>query len=131
MQIDWFTVAAQTINFLVLMWLLKRFLYKPILNAIAAREKNIADQLVLQRIFAEHRPAIAHLTHHAGGDDRRQCQQRQHDIRTNSRLIPDHSAISQSHKAMGHDIQHAGYWSDSQTIRKTTGPIPHPSAKPQ
>lgn len=45
MQIDWFTVAAQAVNFLVLMWLLKRFLYKPILNAIAAREKNIADQL--------------------------------------------------------------------------------------
>jgi len=44
MLIDWFTVAAQAVNFLVLMWLLKRFLYKPILNAIAAREKNIADQ---------------------------------------------------------------------------------------
>lgn len=45
MQVDWFTVFAQTINFLVLMWLLKRFLYKPILNAIAAREHHIADQL--------------------------------------------------------------------------------------
>lgn len=45
MQIDWFTVFAQIVNFLVLMWLLKRFLYKPILNAIAAREKHIADQL--------------------------------------------------------------------------------------
>lgn len=45
MHIDWFTVAAQAINFLVLMWLLKRFLYKPILDAIAAREKHIADQL--------------------------------------------------------------------------------------
>lgn len=45
MQIDWFTVGAQVLNFLVLMWLLKRFLYKPILNAIAAREKKIADQL--------------------------------------------------------------------------------------
>lgn len=45
MHIDWFTVAAQALNFLVLMWLLKRFLYKPILNAITAREKHIADQL--------------------------------------------------------------------------------------
>lgn len=45
MHIDWFTVAAQALNFLVLMWLLKRFLYKPILNAIAARERHIADQL--------------------------------------------------------------------------------------
>ena len=45
MQIDWFTVLAQAINFIVLMWLLKRFLYKPILNAIAVREKEIADIL--------------------------------------------------------------------------------------
>tara|TARA_R110002124_G_scaffold149220_1_gene314889 strand:- start:10423 stop:11139 length:717 start_codon:yes stop_codon:yes gene_type:complete len=45
MQIDWFTVCAQALNFLVLMWLLKRFLYKPILKAIAARETHIARQL--------------------------------------------------------------------------------------
>jgi F-type H+-transporting ATPase subunit b len=45
MLIDWFTVIAQLINFLVLVWLLKRFLYRPILNAIDAREKRIADEL--------------------------------------------------------------------------------------
>ena len=45
MLIDWFTVAAQVINFLILVWLLKRFLYKPVLSAIDAREKRIADQL--------------------------------------------------------------------------------------
>jgi F-type H+-transporting ATPase subunit b len=43
--IDWFTVIAQMINFLILVWLLKHFLYKPILNAIDAREKRIADEL--------------------------------------------------------------------------------------
>jgi len=45
MLIDWFTVIAQVINFLVLVWLLKRFLYKPILNAIDEREKRIAKEL--------------------------------------------------------------------------------------
>ena len=45
MKINWFTVAAQVINFLVLVWLLKRFLYKPILSAIDEREKMIADQI--------------------------------------------------------------------------------------
>ena len=45
MLIDWFTVAAQAINFLILVWLLKRFLYKPILDAIDAREKRIAAEL--------------------------------------------------------------------------------------
>jgi len=45
MLIDWFTVGAQVVNFLVLVWLLKRFLYKPIVNAIDAREKRIATEL--------------------------------------------------------------------------------------
>jgi F-type H+-transporting ATPase subunit b len=45
MLIDWFTVAAQAINFLILVWLLKRYLYKPILNAVDTREKLIAAEL--------------------------------------------------------------------------------------
>ena len=45
MLIDWFTVAAQAVNFLVLVWLLQHFLYKPILTAIDARETKIATAL--------------------------------------------------------------------------------------
>ena len=45
MLINWFTVAAQAVNFLILTWLLKQFLYKPILHAIDEREKGIAAQL--------------------------------------------------------------------------------------
>ncbi|CAN5752969.1 ATP synthase subunit B [soil metagenome] len=45
MLIDWFTVGAQALNFLILVWLMKRYLYKPILNAIDAREKRIAKEL--------------------------------------------------------------------------------------
>ena len=45
MLIDWFTVIAQVVNFLILVWLLKRFLYHPILNAIDVREKRIAKEL--------------------------------------------------------------------------------------
>ena len=45
MHIDWFTFGAQAINFVILMWLLKRFLYKPILHAIDAREQLIAAEL--------------------------------------------------------------------------------------
>jgi len=45
MNINWFTVIAQVINFLILVWLLKRFLYKPILKAIDEREKKITAQI--------------------------------------------------------------------------------------
>ena len=44
-MIDWFTIGAQALNFLILVWLLKRFLYRPILDAIDAREKRIAAEL--------------------------------------------------------------------------------------
>lgn len=44
MKIDWFTFAAQIINFLILLALLKRFLYRPILKAIDDREAEIASR---------------------------------------------------------------------------------------
>jgi F-type H+-transporting ATPase subunit b len=40
MPIDWFTVVAQILNFLVLIWLLKRFLYGPVLKAMAERQER-------------------------------------------------------------------------------------------
>ncbi|GAA0405236.1 ATP synthase subunit B [Cocleimonas flava] len=45
MEIDWLTVSAQIVNFLVLVWLLKRFLYKPIIDAMDRRQKGIADNI--------------------------------------------------------------------------------------
>jgi F-type H+-transporting ATPase subunit b len=45
MRIDWLTVGAQVVNFLILVFLLRRFLYRPVLEAMARREKRIADRL--------------------------------------------------------------------------------------
>ena len=45
MLIDWFTVIAQVVNFLIRVWLMERFLYQPILKALDAREKRIAAEL--------------------------------------------------------------------------------------
>jgi len=45
MQIDWITVSAQIVNFLVLVYLLKRFLYGPIMRAMQRREERITDRL--------------------------------------------------------------------------------------
>jgi F-type H+-transporting ATPase subunit b len=42
MQFDWWTFALQAINFLVLVWLLQRFLYKPIQKAIDDRRATTA-----------------------------------------------------------------------------------------
>ena len=45
MSIDWVTVLEQIANFLVLLWLLKRFLYRPILDGIDAREAEISKRM--------------------------------------------------------------------------------------
>ena len=45
MQLDGFTIVAQVVNFLILVALLKRFLYAPIIRAMQAREDHIATRL--------------------------------------------------------------------------------------
>jgi len=42
---DWFTVIAQILNFLILVALLQRFLYGPIVRAMDRREAEIASRL--------------------------------------------------------------------------------------
>src|SRR5450830_1363408 len=79
MLFDWFTVGAQTLNFLVLGWLMKRFLYKPILDAIDAREKRIALALVdaaLKQTAAQNERDEFHQKNEAF-DRQRDEQQRQ------------------------------------------------------
>ena len=61
MLINWPTVAAQVINFLILVWLLKRYLYKPILDSIDKREGLIASQIkeaAEAKIAAKHEQQI-------------------------------------------------------------------------
>ncbi len=45
MQIDWWTLGLQAVNALVLIWLLAHFLFRPVVDAIAARQKA-AGQLL-------------------------------------------------------------------------------------
>jgi len=45
MQIDWITVVAQILNFLVLVWILNRLLYRPVSRALAERRRTIAERL--------------------------------------------------------------------------------------
>ncbi len=45
MQIDYFTIIAQIINFLVLIFLLRHFLYRPVIKSMDEREQKIASRL--------------------------------------------------------------------------------------
>ena len=45
MELDWSTFVLEVINFLILVWLLKRFLYQPVLNLIDKRRQKIGAEL--------------------------------------------------------------------------------------
>ena len=45
MQIDWVTVAAQIVNFLILVWLLHRVLYRPLTRALKERQEEVERSL--------------------------------------------------------------------------------------
>lgn len=45
MLLDWFTVGAQALNFLILVYLLKRFLYGPIIKTMEERKAKMHEDL--------------------------------------------------------------------------------------
>ncbi len=45
MQLDWTTLVLEILNFLILLWILKRFLYQPVLRAVARRKTLIEQTL--------------------------------------------------------------------------------------
>ncbi len=49
MELNWSTFVLEIINFLVLVWILKRFLYQPVLDMIARRRTSIESQLAEAR----------------------------------------------------------------------------------
>lgn len=53
MQIDWTTFALEIVNFLVLLWILKRFLFQPVRETLARRQTAIESRLAEGRATAE------------------------------------------------------------------------------
>ena len=44
MQFDWTTFILEILNFLVLVWILQRFIYRPVLAMLDARQQRIKDE---------------------------------------------------------------------------------------
>ena len=53
MGIDLTTLIAQIINLLILIWLLKRFLYKPVLNMLKERQALIDSEIDRARLATQ------------------------------------------------------------------------------
>lgn len=59
MRIDWWTLALQTVNVLVLIWILARFFFRPIADIVAKRQeetnKRFAEADTARRLAADER----------------------------------------------------------------------------
>jgi len=57
MTVDWWTLALQTVNFLVLVWILARFFFRPVRQIIAQRQqasgKSLAEAEAMRDAAAE------------------------------------------------------------------------------
>jgi F-type H+-transporting ATPase subunit b len=58
MEFEWTTFFLEILNFLVLLWLLQRFLYKPVQAVIARRRADIEQQLAVARTIQDQAEAL-------------------------------------------------------------------------
>jgi F-type H+-transporting ATPase subunit b len=111
MLMDWFTVAAQIVNFLILVWLLKHFLYGRILRAIAVREDKIAAGLADAE--AKQKEAAAQLAlYQAKLQDLEQQQER---LLAEARLDADKQRAELIEKAREHAASLESEWDEDLT----------------
>jgi F-type H+-transporting ATPase subunit b len=126
MLFDWFTVVAQLINFLVLVWLMKRFLYKPILNAIDAREQLIAKKLSeadTQRIAAENERETLRQKNHTFDEQRNELLRRATDEANaeRRRLLDEARQAAEAQRAQRQEALRREQQSLNDEITRRTG----------
>jgi F-type H+-transporting ATPase subunit b len=73
-ELNWSTFILELVNFLVLVWLLKRFLYKPVLRIIAQRRTAI--EATLAEAEARHQEAQKLQAQYEGRQDSWEQEQR-------------------------------------------------------
>lgn len=79
MELDWTTFALEILNFLILVWILQRFLYRPVLTVIQRRRAAIADTLARareERAAAERLQADYQQREATWRDEREQARER-------------------------------------------------------
>lgn len=59
MHIDWWTLALQTVNVLVLLWILSRFFFRPVMDIVARRQAE-ANKLLSDAATARAQATAAH-----------------------------------------------------------------------
>lgn len=112
MKIDWSTLALQTVNALILLWLLARFLFRPVAKIIADRQASVqalmsdanaaklAAQAQLNALTAEHAQLAAQRTQVLAQVEKEAEQQRA------SLLAAAHDEVGRLHAQAAADLAH-------------------------
>lgn len=82
MQFDWWTLGLQTVNVLILIWLLQRFLLKPILGLVARRREEV------ERVFEE-----ADAQREEASAAERRFEEQQRDLAERSEAVLEESHV--------------------------------------
>jgi F-type H+-transporting ATPase subunit b len=117
MAIDWWTLGLQTANFLVLIWLLQRFLYRPVLAIIARRQAEIATLMgqadtaktaaeTLERELATQRATLAAERDHVLDAARVQAERERQAALTKAQADAD-ALVANGRRALAQERQDA------------------------
>ena len=91
MQIDWWTLAFQAVNFLAVVWLLSRLLFRPIRNVIEAREE--ADRKAAEAAQAKEDAALAIRQEYEGRLTAFTDRQRQEEATLHKQMADERDAL--------------------------------------
>jgi len=88
MRVDWWTLALQTVNVLILIWILARFFFRPIANIVAKRQDET------NKLFAE-----ADAARNQAADARREAEKARAEVAAeHDRLIAEAQKAAQAEK---------------------------------
>lgn len=82
MELNWSTFVLEIINFLILVWILKRFLYKPVLDVIARRRAGIEQTLAEAQALHANAKALQDQYEHRLQDWEQEKQQARDSLQT-------------------------------------------------
>ena len=82
MELNWSTFILEIINFLVLVWILKHFFYKPVLNVIARRKADIDKTLTQAKDLHSDAEQLRHQYEHRLQDWEQEKQVARDELRT-------------------------------------------------
>lgn len=80
MEFDWTTFFLEILNFLVLLWILQRFIYRPILNSLDQRQQRIKDESARAEQLRDEAETLRHEYEARLTDWNQECELNRHQL---------------------------------------------------